>query len=285
MAGAERVFLATPIPTAGARVIATPFQFWTSGEDNLRVLSVNSLSNVRLTVQGRFLTPDGTITAARHDHTPNSDRTVVTTESALGVGAVLNLVVYATGATPRIGQTFVIVQLIRGRGAAAVVLGILLQGYVTSTQALAWPGSPILTSLEGNGYPRDVFGTNPAAGQEISETVPTGARWQLLLFQAQFTASATVATRRPSLSYNIGGQQVGRSVNVTDITASQSGTFNWATGFPLTAPIQPGINNAALPNELVLLAGDSVATITTNLQAGDQWTNPRYVVREWLEVP
>src|SRR5437764_14870702 len=113
MAGAERVFLATPIPTAGARVIATPFQFWTSGEDNLRVLSVNSLSNVRLKVQGRFLAPDGTITAASHDHTPHSDRTVVTTESALGVGAVLNLVVYATDATPRIGQTIVTVQLLR----------------------------------------------------------------------------------------------------------------------------------------------------------------------------
>jgi len=34
----------------------------------------------------------------------------------------------------------------------------------------------------------------------------------------------------------------------------------------------------------VLQAGDVLNTFTFGLQAGDQWGNVRYTVREWLEV-
>jgi hypothetical protein len=274
----ERVFVAQPFPTAGARVIASPFQFWSTGEDNLRVLSVNALSGVGLTIQGRFIDAAGVIGAARWDHTPASDRTIRSSEFPLGVGAV----------TPQIGQTFVIVQLIRGAGAAALVLGTLLQGYVTSTQTLAWPGSPLQLSVDGGGTIRTITGTTPAAGQEVREVVPTGARWQLMTVHAQFTASATVATRRPRLAWNTGGTQSGISANVTNVTATQQGVFDWVCGMPLSAAVFPGDNVAGLPNELYLLAGDSFATATVGLQGidppVDQWSAPRFTVREWLEV-
>jgi hypothetical protein len=280
----ERVFVAQPFPTAGARVIASPFQFWSTGEDNLRLVSVNALAGVALKLQGRFIDAAGTISASSWDHTPASDRTVRTSEDPLGVGAVLNLVVFATGATPKIGQTFVIVQLIRGRGTAAIVLGTLLQGYVTSTQALAWPGSPIQTSVEGFGYTRRITGTVPAPGAEVNETVPTGARWHVLMVEAQLTTSAAVAGRIPRLNWGAAAQTVGASATGITQNASQQGTYDWANGMLLTAAIQPGINVFGLPNDLTLETADFIGTVTTGIQAGDQWNYFRYTVREWLEV-
>lgn len=164
MAAIERAFVASPVSSAAGRVIASPFQFYTTGEDNLRIVSSNSLAGVSLRVEARFIDPAGTISAQSWDHVPNSDRTPRTTDYRLGVGALLNLTVYASSGAPRIGQTFVMVQLIRGDAPAAIVLGTMLQGYVTAVQHLAWPGSPIQSSIEGGGYPRAIVGTTPAAG-------------------------------------------------------------------------------------------------------------------------
>src|SRR5213592_1900599 len=173
----ERVFVAQPLASAGGRIIASPFQFYVTGEDHLRVISVNSLAGVRLKLQGRFIDTSGKLDAFSYDHIPTSDRTATTTMHQLGVGAVLNLTVFASTGAPVSGQTFVIVQLTRGLGAAAIVLGTLLQGYVTSAQHLGWPGSPIVTSTAGEPLIRKIVGTTPGAGNNINETVPTGARW------------------------------------------------------------------------------------------------------------
>src|SRR5204863_2582589 len=95
------------------------------------------------------------------DHVPNTDRSVKTSDHPLGVGQLLNLTVFASAGAPLIGQTYVKVQLIRGVGAAAIVLGTLLGGYVTAVHALGFPGSPIENSLTATPAIRYITGTNP----------------------------------------------------------------------------------------------------------------------------
>jgi len=284
VAANEQVFPGRPLAFAGGRILPTPSQFYTTGEDRLRIVSVNSLTGVALKVQWRFANSDGQVIPSSQDHTPNTNRSVKTQDYGLAVGSLLNVTVFASAGSPRVGQTYVMVQLVRGVGAAAIVLGTLLAGYVTGTQALGFPGSPIVSSLEGGGLVRTIQGATPAPGAEFTETVPTGARWQLLGLQASLTTSATVANRRPSVVWSVNGAQVGRSVQVTDVAASSSGVFNWAAGMTLSAAIFAGVNVVGLPLDLQLLAADFFASTTTNLQAGDQWTLTRYVVREWLEV-
>ena len=284
MAGREVVFPASLVPFAGGRILPSPAQFYVTGEDRLRIVSVNSLTGVTLKLQWRFANSDGQAIPSSQDHTPNTDRSVKTQDYELGVGSLLNVTVFANAGTPRVGQTYVMVQLVRGIGAAAIVLGTLLAGYVTSTQALGFPGSPIASSLESGGLVRTIQGATPAAGAEFRETVPTGARWQLLGAQASLATSAAPANRRPVFVWSVNGAQVGASAQVVDVAASQSGVFNWAQGMPLSAAIFAGVNVVGLPFDLQLLAADFFASQTTNLQAGDQWTLTRYVVREWLEV-
>lgn len=280
----EKAFVAPPIQAAGGRVIASPFQFYTTGEDNLRVVSVNSVSGVEIALQGRMIDSKGTITAARWTHTPLSSRTARTTDFPLGVGAVLNLTVSASAGSPLIGQTYVIVQLVRGMGAAAIVLGTLLAGYVTAKQALAFPGSPIVQSIAEGGCYRQISGTTPALGGEISETVPTGARWFVIAISAVLTTSAAVASRTPNLFFGAGaGDYFGAGQPIV-VNASSATAYWWAIGMPLTVQVGQMGSVAGLLADNRMLAGFTFSTRTSNLQAGDQWSPPVYLVQEWLEV-
>jgi hypothetical protein len=280
----EEVFAASPISAAGGKVIASPFQFYTTGEDNLRIVSVNSLVGVSLKIQGRLVDSRGVIGAAAWDHTPNTDRSVKSNDYPLGIGAVLNLTVFANAGSPQIGQTFVIVQLVRGLGAAAIVLGTLLQGYVTSSQGLGWPGSPIQSSVESGGYIRTIVGTVPALGVNLLETVPTNARWQLLQGWFNFATSAVVGNRLVNLEMK---HSAVRSYIVPPSAAqgpTVTGTFSFGAGMPsFFEPVQP-VAALPLPTDTALLAGDSFGTTVANLDPGDAFMFLQYTVREWLEV-
>lgn len=280
----ERAFVAQPTAFAGGRVIVSPFQFTTSGEDNLRVMSANSLVGVTLQIRGRRFNEDGLIEPFAYDHVPNTDRTIKTTDHALGVGALINVTITAGGATPLIGQTFVMCKIIRGLSGATLVLGTLLQGYVSSQQELAWPGSPITSSIDAGGYYRTITGTVPAAGADISESVPTGAMWELLMLEAQLLPSAAPGNRRPVLKFSPSGVVFGASAAPDVATAGLGATFNWQATMPLAVPVAPGINVAAIPTPMRLLLGGRFITQTSGLLAGDQWSAPTYLVREWLDV-
>jgi hypothetical protein len=281
----ERAFTAAPLTSAGGRVIVSPFQFYSNGEDNIRVTSFNAVSGVRLKIQGRFIDSQQLITPLAHDHTPNTDRTAVTTEFALGVGAVLNFNVFASAGAPTTGQTFVIVQLIRGKGAAATVLGTLLQAYVTLTQHLAFPGSPIQSSLDGPGAVRMFAGTVPAAGINFTEISPFGARWQLLAVRTRLTTSAVVATRIPILTIVNNATDQIYLPQYRGSPASASDFYVWAAGVPAFTPAAVGYNAAPLPTDLPLPQFTAITCTTPGLDVGDQWFAPILTVREWLEVP
>ncbi len=285
MAATEQVFPATPPLIGGGRVLPTPAAFYVTGEDRLRIVSANSLSGVVLKVHAHIATPRGETIPQAWTHRPASDRTTVITEEDLGVGSLLNLTVFAAAGAPLVGQTFVIAQLVRGVGAAAIVLGTLLQGYVTGTQSLAWPGSPIQTSIEGGGFIREVVGTNPAAGVESAEIVPTGARWELLVYTIALTASAVVAARTPALGYWSPNGHTFLSTATVALNASEARSYYWSQGMPIATFLAGGPALAGLTTNVTLPAGTQILTSTSNLDSGDNYSAPVYRVREWLEVP
>lgn len=279
----RRVFPAAVMGSDG--IIASPFQFYVTGEDNLEITTCNSVSGCRVVVHVRFLEDGVSVpNAYAIEHTPNSDRTMRTTRHALGRGALLNLRVSASAGAPRIGQTFAIVRVIRGMTTQAVALGTLVQGYVTERQDRAWPGSPIEDSISGGGVIRTVIGTNPPAGSEIAETVPAGARWELLGMHAGFVASAAVADRRIRLLWASGGSQLGMTVDNDLVTAGLSPDCYWMINALQDTSADGDQRMLFLPPGLLLLAGHTLSTTTTNLQAGDNWGAPTLTVREWLEV-
>lgn len=284
MAVSERVFPAVPFQIGGGRILPSPNQFYLTGEDFLRVVCSNSAAGVTLKIQLRTANALGDTVAHSEDHVPASDRSETREDYAIGSGSLLNVTVFARTGAPLIGQTFVIVQLVRGRGDNAVVLGTLLAGYVTECQALGFPGSPIQTSIEGGGYVRNIVGTDPAAGSEIVETVPAGARWELLSFSA-FITKAAVNGGPMELRKIVGANTFWQVVASHTHTAGATINYIFAQALNTVSAGPPGTgtSNHALPSNCFFNSGDKLQTSLVN-NAGDNWSAPVFAVREWLEV-
>lgn len=279
----EEVHLPFPPPVQGL-LTAGPYNFQFTGEDHLRVSVANSLTGVRVAVHYRTAPTPTTTQANRQDFAPTADRTVNTQEFDVGQGYLLNVVCFASSGAPRRGQTYVKLEVIRGFGLNAVVLGCVCAGYVTASQPLAWPGSPIDSSTDGDGYVRNTQGTMPAIGGPITETVPTGARWELLSFLVSFQAGAGVGTRTPGLAaLTVAGYAKAFVTSPYGATASQTWFFTWQVG---VGPTQDTLQTANLqwPPGVVLFPGEQLHIYMTGMTVFDQFTTPAYTVREWLEV-
>jgi hypothetical protein len=284
MAQREQVFVGQPQTFGGARLLPSPSQFFLTGEDRLRVVSANSLTGVSLKVQWRTATLAGDVVPSSQDHTPNSDRTVKRQDYELGSGSLLNVTVFASAGAPVIGQTYVLVQIVRGEGLAAIVLGTILAGYVTAVQALGFPGSPIVASTDGEPYVRHIVGTAPGAGLNIAETVPTGARWEVVTLYAPATWSAVAGNRTPYLVMSSAGVNIGTFAAGGATPAAAVVACTWGQTLGTGADNTNHQYQGSLPAHLTLIAGAVIQTAVFGLAAGDAWGNPQYTVREWLEV-
>lgn len=269
---------------AGGRVIASPFQFLFDGNDHLRIEGWNTAPGAVLQVQGRFITNQGLTDVFSHSLNLTADRVRAARDIPMGIGYLLNLVVTVIGATPKLGQTFTRLSVIRGLSGATIVLGVMVQGLVTSQQALAFPGSPIGTSLDGPGVDRVIQATVPAAGNPISEAVPTGALWNVLAASCRFTSDATVGNRNPYADWWPSGLQVAISVHPQVVPASTTVSLFWAVGFNVNAVTIANLTTVNLANPTLLASGAVFRIQALNIQAGDQFPFGRLQVREWLEV-
>jgi len=253
-----------------------------TGDESLRVTSLNAVASVALTIGGRFLQLGAVVPIALEErHVPTTDRTVTTTDHKLGDGWLQGVTVIASAGSPPIGGCYVRVDLVRGRGTSATVLGTLLQGYVSGSQRRTWPGATLESAVAGPGRLRSIAGTNPAAGVEISETVPTGAVWRLLGWRATFVTAAVAATRRVVLTIDDGVTVVWEAAaldaQITTLTRTYAAAVNgnYAVAQTLTRGI-PG----DLPDRLP--AGARIRTVTENLQGADDWSAPQMLVEDWI---
>lgn len=257
--------------------------FYFGGEDALRVTSWNSLAGVALVISGRFLGVDGHVEPFVETHTPATNRTAVTTTHGRGCGWLSDLSIVVSGAAPQRGQTFARVDVVRGLASSQIVLSTILQGYVTATKRLAYPGSPIEDSLAGQGVIRSITGTDPGAGVEIAETVPTGARWRLQGLRASLVTSVAVANRNVMLAFDDGANiYAGAAVNFNH---AASLTFVYHFGAVGQSFVQTSAQAmvSTMPN-IVQSAGHRFRTSTSAIDAADNWGPPQYAVEEWLEA-
>lgn len=272
-----------PALAAGAALYLT-------GEDRLKLTVRNAAAGVTVQLTGRLLAaPESEdddpprVQAFAQTLVPATDRSSSTILLPLGEGWLLDAEVIVTAGTPLVGQCFAQLSLVRGDAGATLDLVTLAAGYITALQRLATPGGSIAGSLEGGGALRSITGTDPAAGAEISEAVPSGARWQLLAFAADLVTSATAANRVPALVIDDGANVYARiSLNQNE-TASKTWRNAWLSGAAVQADTTNLILVASLPTPLYLGAGHRIKTVTAALDAGDNWSAPQYLVREWIE--
>ena len=230
-----------------------------------------------------MLQPDSTPTPFADVVAPGSARTATVKIVPLCEGWLLGIsVAPGAGVTP-VGLTWVSVDLGRGTGGNALLVQALGFGFVNLRSGFVWPGGSYLQATDGPGVLRSITGTTPGAGADISEVVPAGARWELLAFAFSLTTAVTVANRAPLLTIDDGANVYFRSsVNVNQ-TASTTWNYQAMQGYGSPAISQVLALQFPEPIDDRLGAGHRIKPVTAALQAGDQYTAPQYLVREWLE--
>lgn len=274
-----------PLSLAGVppqQWLAAPSPVYLTGEESLRLTLIANGSGFPVTVNGRALNPDNTLHPITLAAVTTSTRQPSTTTIGLAEGWLLDLRI-AASFQPGPGQVWAMLELVRGANSSSPqVLATLCAGYVMQSTPMFWPGGINQVPLGGEAHLRSITGSVPAAGAEISEVVPSFARWDLLSIRATLTTSAAAANRDPALLLDDSTNVFFEAIVPAHQTASAAWRTTWAQGIQPLYPITNGPMLSALPVGVRLGPAYRIRTSTLNIQAADQWSAIQYLVREWM---
>jgi len=118
---------------------------------------------------------------------------------------------------------------------------------------------------------RPVEADPPAAGSDLTVTVPGSAWWLLLTAEFVLTASAVVGARRTKFQIAVGGVRVYTTARVAAQAATEDWRFALAdTGEGTFDANSPRTVQVTIPR-LWLPPGSTITSVTNGLLAGDQW--------------
>ncbi len=263
--------------------VPPPWQLYTTAEDVVSVRAFSSVVGAQLDVTLRWMRVDGQLVLSQSTLTLGSARALQAVTLPVQEGFLIAVSCAPKSATVIRGSVFTNAVLVRVNPQAAQGFNALrlFSDYAVAFQDLGYPTGRNISSTEGPGLIRTITGTTPGLGAEITETVPTGARWRLQALSATLVTSATVATRAPHLIIDDG-------VNILfEITANgtqaASLTQRYSAGnstFSITS--DAAVVQIPLSEAVILQPGWRIRTLTTAIQAGDQYSAPQYSVEEWI---
>lgn len=238
------------------------------------------ISALPIIVRGRYMLPDGTIRTIEQDIPTVLGLSQPSIFIPLGECYLFAVDVLPNGNWCGVGQLHVSISIVRYGISLINSVQCLAAGMCTMFNPVSWPASGIRSAVDSQGFIRSIQGTVPAAGAEISESVPSGVRWRLLSIFYSLQASAAVANRISTVTIFDG-------VHSTDVfgpgITQTAGILLTYTNAKYANPVGalPGIGNRTSLPDIILPPTWAFKTLTAGLQAGDQYSAPQYVVEEW----
>ena len=250
--------------------------------DFLRLDARSSVASVVLQFTGLLLTTWGDYVPLQFELRPTSDRASTTAIFKLTEGFLYHLQCRVSSGTVRRGQCFVKVGLQQGDNDLAMLHTTILSDYVDLGYEVAYPGSPIRSSLEGPGIMRVFSGTNPAAGADWTETVPTNAFWEVKSIMATVAVANSGAAREVNLNVTDGTTEFHEQAVTAAATINASTTYLWAQDVNEQSAFQNLHSSIPIP-AFRLPQGSVISSTTGAIVAGDDWTAPIIYLEEWIE--
>jgi len=133
---------------------------------------------------------------------------------------------------------------------------------------------------DGPGAVLSITGTDPAAGAEISETVPANTIWWLQSMHSTFVTDVTVPVRQAILFLDDGSADF----YVAPTSATQAASLSRRYTFAHTGENKDLVAIdyfIPIPAKTTLAAGYRVRTVTSSIVAGDNWGAPQLKVEAW----
>jgi len=205
-----------------------------------------------------------------------------TAQVDLAEGYLLSVAAQCVAATQR-GATFVRCWINRQGSVFPLtnVYELLFGDYVTTTQPAGWPYGRQLAGADGPGNMQALTAANPAAGADFVVAPSGNLRWRIQAVSALLTTSAAVANRIVHAEVeDSGGVTLSDVAALTAQVASTAVQYTFMPGVSSQATVD-GAQLISLPPAMFLDNGMQIASETTGIQAGDQWSNIRFYVEMW----
>ena len=250
--------------------------------DDVLQVELFSSGTPTLNLQYRILRPDNTVLVSQDAIVVSAARTQQFFTRQLAEGFLLSVNVFPAASVASSAYAYCSIGLRRQNLGTSSAYVNLTAGYVTQACPLSFPGAVLQRPTDGAGILRSITGAVPAAGADISETVPANTRWQLLSLRASLGTAVAVANRQPQLTLDDGALVFYHTAQ----GPNQAASLTWAYCF---APQGFAPTNTNLfvtthyDNAQILGPGFRIRTLTAAIQAADQWTAPQYLVREWQD--
>lgn len=147
----------------------------------------------------------------------------------------------------------------------------LCTGYVSRSHQISYPVGTNLPILAGQGLHNTQATTTPSPGAELTFTWDSNLIRKFYGIRLKLVTSSNVATRRIHLVMRVGIRIFFETVSDTGHVASLEKAYVWFSGMneqPLNDNVQ--IGSAPL---ITLPKNTTIETVTTNLDAGDQFSD------------
>lgn len=151
---------------------------------------------------------------------------------------------------------------------------ILCQGNVSKKFGINYPQQVVDSPMQQRGLSVVVTGADPAANTETFDTLNSLTFHRLISYRVEFVTGAAAATRRPSLQIDDGVSNAIIIPSAGDVIISETWILQWGVGLANLVDTTGKRQTMPLPADLWLPPGAGVGTVTTALNALDNYGAP-----------
>lgn len=158
-------------------------------------------------------------------------------------------------------------------------VGILAQGVINTVFGITYPTQLPPNSMQANGAVYAPAMTDPAAGAEMSFSVPNNQAWEIMYFSIKLVTDANAANRTVAFRIQDGTAYNRTYVAGTVQTASQTVTYNFTPNGTTGVSVATNEQFVKLDSPCFIPPLATLSTVTTNKQATDNYSFPDLWVR------
>lgn len=264
----------TPIESAGA--------IYCTNNDVLRIIVSNSVATQHIRVTIRFMSIKNEVTLLSYQYQAPVAATPANYFIKLQEGYILSIIVSHVGTGGGMGTLYCAGFLVSDQSAAALHSMKLFSGYITLNLPVSYPSNVSQMPLLNHGsFFRPIF-ANPAAGADLSFTIPLPSLFHLLSLKFTFTTDVNVANRIVSLIFDDGGVSFYQIFCPANHAAGLTYFYEFSRNF-LSFYNQSNHYYVSIP-DFFLPGNYRILTSITNIQVGDQISSIGILFERFLEV-
>lgn len=237
-------------------------------------LKIQSMSNAIVTLTIRVITKEG---MSVFKHITTATGSVATNTFRISDIPILVSITDETGAFTQ-GGCYATLSLMQGSDK----LYEMCSGFVYKLKSLSYPSNNGQDQVPGTGRLLTYTGTDPAAGAEIQEAVPTGRLWKLRSIYFKLVTDANVANRRVHIQATYAGDTFLDVYTNIDQAAGTTKYYYFSNANVGTIAENANKILGGLPDNIWVSSDDVIVTSTLNKQAGDNFGAPILQVEEFF---